>query len=490
VIVPNTAAISVSVKSRIFLFLPAVTTAMLAAMTAAPGAEPTTSGSTPAQERLWQREHFSSGWDGARAALADRGVDLTLAYTAEGFANVSGGRRRGAAYGGLLELGLDADLEKLAGWRGGRFHVNAIYPHGTNFTGRYVPAIATISSISAYDCASLFELWIEQDFWEGALSLRAGQLGADLDFWVTETAALFINDAFGTPSAPSANLPLPIYPITALGARLRVEPWKGRYLLLGAYDGNGAPAVLGDASPDAAGTNEFNHFGTHWALRRDEGAVLIAELGAQFNQPEDEETAPAAAMRGEKAMKPGRGLASSFKLGIAYHTDSFSDVRDTALAELGSSLARESARAREGNWAIYAVAEQELFRERGSQFEGLRAFARAAFAPEDRNVIEHTLQGGLRYAGLFPGRDEDEIGIAVTCSRVSNRLRDAVRDARRADGTRLQDLDYEAVIELTCRIHLTPWLTVQPDLQYVIHPGGSDELGNAFVAGLRTAIAF
>ena len=49
---------------------------------------------------------------------------------------------------------------------------------------------------------------------------------------------------------------------------------------------------------------------------------------------------------------------------------------------------------------------------------------------------------------------------------------------------------YEAVGELTYSIQLTPSVTLQPDLQYVIHPGGTQENGNALVAGFRATVNF
>ncbi|MEI7865474.1 MAG: carbohydrate porin [Chthoniobacterales bacterium] len=34
------------------------------------------------------------------------------------------------------------------------------------------------------------------------------------------------------------------------------------------------------------------------------------------------------------------------------------------------------------------------------------------------------------------------------------------------------------------------WFAVQPDLQYIVQPGGSSTLGNALVAGLSVSLAF
>ena len=37
---------------------------------------------------------------------------------------------------------------------------------------------------------------------------------------------------------------------------------------------------------------------------------------------------------------------------------------------------------------------------------------------------------------------------------------------------------------------ITRWLNVQPDLQYIINPGGNQDLGNALVLGGRVALTF
>ena len=47
----------------------------------------------------------------------------------------------------------------------------------------------------------------------------------------------------------------------------------------------------------------------------------------------------------------------------------------------------------------------------------------------------------------------------------------------------------ETTVELTYLAQLGSWLTVQPDLQYVIHPGGTRATQNAVVSGLRVAVS-
>ena len=50
--------------------------------------------------------------------------------------------------------------------------------------------------------------------------------------------------------------------------------------------------------------------------------------------------------------------------------------------------------------------------------------------------------------------------------------------------------DYEAAIELSYKLQLTAWWTLQPDFQYVFHPGGSANVPDAVVFILQTTLRF
>ena len=47
----------------------------------------------------------------------------------------------------------------------------------------------------------------------------------------------------------------------------------------------------------------------------------------------------------------------------------------------------------------------------------------------------------------------------------------------------------ETTLELIYLAQISSWLSVQPDVQYVIHPRGTRLLRNATVLGLRVAIS-
>jgi porin len=435
-----------------------------------------------------------------RRTLCQHGVQISASYASEVFGIASGGLKRGAVYDGLIYLALDADFEKLAGWSGTTFHASGYYPHGDSGSIKYAGDLGIFSNIDFYDSYRLFELWLDQSFLHGKLSLRAGQLAFDSEFDISDYSALLINSSFGTANAISGNLPVPSYAIAGLGARVKVQPVDWFYAQAAIYDGNSAPAVLGDPSPNAAATNEFNHYGTHWALRRDEGALIAAEIGVQFNRPKPDPLwceSPAEADgqslsngKATKAVTAPRGLASAYKFGFACHTDRFIDIRDSQLARLGSSLAPAQARGARGDYTIYLIADQEIWREAGSDTDGVGVFARAAVAPAGRNFFAWSGEIGAVYSGLLRDDGRDQFGLGFAWMDISSRVAAATHDANVADGTAFAKPDYEAIVELTYKFQITKWWNVQPDLQWIIHPGGSHEHDDALILGLRTQITF
>jgi porin len=273
---------------------------------------------------VWAQDALTIDW-APRQSLARAGVDVIAGYIGEVLANPTGGERQGATYGGLLQLGLELDLETAFGWKGGLVHAMWYAPHGASLTDRYVGDLGVVSGIDAYDSFRLFELWAQQTvkFAGGEASLRIGQMAADEEFALSEYAALFVAAGFGAPTAIAGNFPAPLYPFGALGARLQLQvgaPEKRAFIArFAAFDGNPAPGEMSGFSPHAANATEHNHYGTHWALRAEEGALLIAELGHSFHQPpehgESDDAEDARRSRGKHAASP-----APTKLGLIVHT--------------------------------------------------------------------------------------------------------------------------------------------------------------------------
>ena len=143
--------------------------------------------------------------------------------------------------------------------------------------------------------------------------------------------------------------------------------------------------------------------------------------------------------------------------------------------------------------------DQTVYREPGKDDEGASVFVRAVGSPADRNLIDLYFDAGIGYRGLLPGRSNDTAGLAVSYARVSPSAQGFDRDTILATGTAMPRRRFEALFEATYQAVLGPGVTVQPNLQYVFHPGGNvpnprDALGrrieNATVVGLRATLTY
>ncbi len=79
-----------------------------------------------------------------------------------------------------------------------------------------------------------------------------------------------------------------------------------------------------------------------------------------------------------------------------------------------------------GDFGIYGLIDQTIFQEADDPNDGASVFLRASASPGDRNLVDLYLDGGVAYRGLFPGRSDDTLGLAVGFTRIS-------RAARRLD---------------------------------------------------------
>ncbi len=102
---------------------------------------------------------------------------------------------------------------------------------------------------------------------------------------------------------------------------------------------------------------------------------------------------------------------------------------------------------------------------------------RAGQAQSDINAIENYVGAGLTLNNFNPDNPNDLVGVAVASAVASDSF-------KRVEG----GSSNETVIELTYSRQVTPWLRLQPDLQYVINPGISNDLDDALVFILRAEV--
>jgi porin len=421
---------------------------------------------------IWEQDTLTGDWNGARTALKNDGIDITLNYIGETFGVLSGGIDQRASYEGRLEFSADADLQKLIGWSGATAHVTVYQIHNGGFNAADdVGSISDPSNIDALATTRLFTAWLEQSFGD-RVSLRVGQLAADDEFFTSGTAGGLLNGTFGWGDILAANMINggPAYPLATPGARLQIKPTDNLTLLAGVFSGDPAGANCNDDPQrcDRHGTTFSFSGGTLW----------MGELQYAVNQ-------------GKKAV----GLPGVYKIGAWYATSDFADQHygvDAAGAKV--SLADPAVVGpfnHSGDWGIYGVADQMVWRQ-GERSVNL--FLRGGVSPSDRNLVSYYVDGGAGFKGLVPGRADDVLTFGVAYVKISA---DAIAADEEALAPPYAVRDHEIVFELDYAAQVAPWWTVQPDLQYIVHPNGGQNpndptlaLDHAFVAGVRSTIKF
>ena len=399
---------------------------------------------------------------GARKWLGERGIVIGLEYTADVLANVHGGTRTGTIYQGKLNGILSIDFGKFAGLDGLSLGANAFQIHNTGRMRRdHVGGINTIAAIEAVPATRLSELWLEQAFFGGKASLRVGQLTADSEFFYSDLSLMFLQSDW--PTIAALNLPSggAAYPLSTPGVRLMVKPVGELTVLVALLNGN--PAGPGPGDEQARNPSGLN-------FRLGDAPFLIAEAQLSWNQG---------------ATDPG--LATTLKLGGWHHFGWFDDQR---FANDGTSMADPAgsgvASRRRGNFGLYAIIDQQLWRPAGGDAQsGVSLFAVASLSPSDRNTIDRYLSGGVVAAGLLPGRPDDRVGASVVHARYSDSIRGVDRDQAVFNGAPQAIREHETNLELTYQAQIVPGWTVQPTVQYVWHPSG-DGTRNAVVVGARS----
>jgi len=456
------------------------------------------SGEQPGNEQRTDLESFLSNLKrsnfllgdmfGLRSFLSRYGISFAVQETSEFFGNATGGTRRGAEYDGLTQAILQLDTKRAFGWYGGLFNVSALNIHGKNFSADNLETIQTTSGIEADRNTRLWELWYQQKFLlEDRLDVKIGQQSADQEFMVSANAAYFVNTMFGWPALPSYDLPGggPAYPLSAPAVRVRMRPIDAVNVLVGVF--SGSPVTNNSGDPQRQ-----NASGTSFPLHT--GKLIFTEL--QYVYP----SLGSMVYPGDSAP-----LSRTYRIGAWYDSEVFPDQRfDVNGVSLASPASNGTPLGHRGDWSLYAVADQMLWRHPTDPNHTVNAFARVMGAPEaDRNFISFSMNAGVVVHEPFRYRPDDTFGLGMGFARVSSRVAGLDTDAANFSaaanpGGYFPVRSSETYIEATYQYQVRPWWQLQPDVQYVVNPGGgvidpsasTHRIQNELVFGLRTNILF
>ena len=258
-----------------------------------------------------------------------------------------------------------------------------------------------------------YEIYIQQEWLDGQLLAKVGQLSSDDDFFVASEAGALLNGTFGFLALGLDDQLGPFYPLAAPGAYVLAEPAEHWVARAGVYS----------ADP---GTDISSNFGFDWSFNH--GVFFLGEVGTT---------------------RSPFGRAGTYSVGGG---GTNRKVRGFEGETVG------------GGYGLYGMINQALTMSRGGQSK-LGAFLRAQFGPqEDRSILRWYLDGGLKAASPLPGRNRDVISVAFAFLKFG---RDYI-SASRSAGENVSKS--QLLFEFTYRAQITEWLTLQPDVQLYFDP--------------------
>lgn len=382
---------------------------------------------------------LSGGWFGAREALEARGIEFDASLTFDWIGNLAGGFVEGSRTPYLVDLQLSLDLGPLIGWKGGEVFALGQIQRGSNASASLVGDLQGFDNIETPSGISqLSQLWFRQTLLEERLAFKVGKLDFLSDFASPPASQGFINSGMNSPITINP-MAAPTYPNQAFGVVLQGRPLDWLGLGAGIYDGSNPPAL--GALPSGTGPSGPGTF-----FDNEAGYFVIGELDLNWSL---------------------EGLPGVLGLGGWGHTGSFE---------------RFDGRDRRGAQGAYASLQQTLWLADRSDLEApsLSLWLTGSIAPESLDPVAWSVAGGILWNGPIPGRPEDALGVGVAYAAAST-----------AAGSPFTGRG-ELAVEAYYRIAVTPWLSVQPDLQVIATPGAgaSGDLGTAVVGILRVIVDF
>jgi porin len=394
-------------------------------------------------------EHLLGDWYGMRSWLEDHGITPTVTFVTDALGNPTGGKRQ--SFTAFNNLGVDLlfNLEKLYGPNGGSLEISTSYRFGSSLSQKYIGNVFNVQQVCCGATFRVVDVAYRQQLFDDRLSFRVGRIAAGDDFLVSPYNYVFVQNGFdGNPVGIFFNSPgMTVYPNATWGALVKGRPTERSYIMGGWY--NGDPAIRDD-----------RHHGLDWSMT---GPLFtIGEVGYQIN-----------------GLPGDHGLLGNYKIGAWHDSSRFTDFNTVAR--------RHSSQFSRGNWGFYGLFDQLLVRfgERGSN-RGFGVTGSLMISPDQSvSQLPFFSTAGFLVRGIFPSRPTDVGGFGVVFGHFSNDLQDSHRRA----GQPVQR--FETALEATYRLRFRgDSFFLQPDLQYIIRPGGTGRTSNAVVIGFQTGINF
>ena len=444
-----------------------VATPAVAQQASEPGATPNLEESTPKippPQPAPDNTHLFGDWNGLRSYLNKLGIDFNLDYTTESAGNVTGGLRKGVDYADQIGFQLDIDWDKLAGITGFSTHLNIVHRSGRNLSSDYIGdnVIQAQEIYGAGFGTALRDVWLygEEKGFNDRLDFVFGRVFPGMDFAASPLYCNFMTLTIcGHPRALTQEQGFIDWPLSTWGGRVKARPTQATYVMFGVYASEPFPA---------GGPTGWN-----WSTNQVTGAYYAVELGW------------------EPEFGPAR-LSGHYKIGFAYDTSAFPDNLEDSNGQ-PFVLSGLPPREQHGRGQFWVTFDQMLLRNGPGPNEGLTVLAAYAHDDGDNSLYQHFIWAGLLYSGFWRDRPHDQIGLGITYYKIAPSLTQTETLEQEFDlaPTYVYGVQTHAMVfELNYQFSVYRGVTLQPEMEYFLRPGGVSGVPSALVLGLKTHVVF
>ena len=421
--------------------------------------------------REWMNGNALTGdWWGVRNYLDDSGVAISASYTNNIAGNAVGGHSRSFAYADNFSFGLQLDFEKLAGWNGLTLTTSALERNGSNLSARNIGNQFTVQQVYGTETIVFFSLALEQRFLNDTVGIKIGRFATGDDFASSPLYWLYMNNGIdGTPQALPVNTGFACYPGATWGARLRIDPSPDWFGMAGIYQ--------------VTNHDLYKYHGLNWSMNRNDGVFMIGQVGWTpefFKHTVPDTSTPTSGKTVATPQSPttqpaaevaSRGLPGHYWFG-AYFSPAKYD-------RFGSDSTGSN------SYGFYWHADQMVWQEAPSSDQGLTLWSAIVLSPQQSMAkLPFQANAGVVYRGLLPARDKDVTMLGFVYGNFSDDYASTIA------ATGAGSPSYEIALEAGYRFQITKFAYVQPNLQWIINPGGTGNIPNALVLGAQMSVTF
>jgi carbohydrate-selective porin OprB len=375
---------------------------------------------------------LTRGWDGLRDKIRNLGIIPSGSYYSALQTNVTGGPHQIWGYVGVLTTALDFNLQKLLKIPGMSLYFSDLWGTGSNLTAS-LGSVFPVNPEYAVG-AHLGEIYLQEKFLRGNLTVAAGRLGADYTFASLPVFNNYVSGAINsTPESLVANDLSFTGPPPGLewGAQAIYNVTSSVQLAAGVFNTN---------------ANSANNGNVFVLQQANKGALVSAQLSYLYNQNSND-----------------KGMPGQYTAGF------FEDNSTFATLPLGN-------RSSNGNSGIFILGQQMVYGPGGpGTAEGLTVWAAGTYSSKQLVSSMPVFGGaGLSYEGLIKQRKKDITSVAWIYGKTSTFIPFAT-------AAKMLEANYQWAP--------TRYITVIPDFQYIWRPTGTNGPGSA-VLGAQINVTF